>query len=162
MTDYIAHRRDDDTAQPLSEHLLNAAKSAREMAEIYGGDFAYACGLSHDAGKYSDKFQKRIRGAGVKVDHATAGGQLLFNENGENNLARMACYPQAVKTNELDSGLVPQMNGITASTDTIFPVPRVDYLARAVFGPLYTDFPLYIYNSTQNFSFANSYLHSSL
>ncbi|MCL2528417.1 MAG: CRISPR-associated helicase Cas3' [Defluviitaleaceae bacterium] len=74
---YIARTRADNEQQPLSEHLLEVAKLAATNAATWGEDFAHVCGLLHDIGKYSDKFQDRVRGAAKKADHATAGAQLL-------------------------------------------------------------------------------------
>lgn len=34
---------------------------------------AYIAGILHDIGKYSDKFQKRLEGSLIRVDHSTAG-----------------------------------------------------------------------------------------
>lgn len=85
--DYIAHVRSSDHAiQTVKEHLLDA----QELAEKWGNSLRISkvCGLAallHDLGKYSDAFQNYIRRAtsGEKVtrgevDHATAGGRLLF------------------------------------------------------------------------------------
>ncbi len=52
--------------QPLSEHLQNAARIARRLAELaaptyrHFHDLAEWCGLLHDYGKYTDCFQKMI------------------------------------------------------------------------------------------------------
>lgn len=86
--DYIAHVRSSDHAiQTVKEHLLDA----QALAEKWGGSLKISkvCGLAallHDLGKYSDAFQDYIRRAtsGEKatrgeVDHATAGGRLLFD-----------------------------------------------------------------------------------
>lgn len=73
---YIAHRRDNDgTEQPLTEHLHQTAELAKKFAHPFGADeHAYRAGLLHDGGKYSDAFQRRIRG-GPKCDHSTAGAR---------------------------------------------------------------------------------------
>lgn len=86
--DYIAHvRSTDHVIQTVKEHLLDA----RALAEKWGSPLKISkiCGLAallHDLGKYSDAFQDYIRRAtsGEKVtrgevDHATAGGRLLFD-----------------------------------------------------------------------------------
>jgi len=93
VTSYIAHRREDDgREQPLIEHLNETAKRARKHAMPWGGDFAYMCGLMHDVGKYSDAFQARIRGHKQRVDHATAGGKLLYEVNKQATLGLLAAY----------------------------------------------------------------------
>ncbi|MBR3217803.1 MAG: CRISPR-associated helicase Cas3' [Exiguobacterium sp.] len=86
--DYIAHVRSSDRAiQTVKEHLLDA----QELAEKWGSSLRISkvCGLAallHDLGKYSDAFQDYIRRATAgekvtrgEVDHATAGGRLLFD-----------------------------------------------------------------------------------
>ncbi len=35
------------------------------------------CGLLHDIGKYSDEFQRRVRGKQIRVDHSIAGAQVV-------------------------------------------------------------------------------------
>ncbi len=67
--------------QLLSEHLKNAAVLARRAASVFGAEAAgeYA-GLLHDIGKYADKFQRRLAGAGERVDHSTAGAYEAFQK----------------------------------------------------------------------------------
>ncbi|MDR0897814.1 MAG: CRISPR-associated helicase Cas3' [Oscillospiraceae bacterium] len=75
--EYLGHRSE-GAEQPLLSHLQNTAALARCHAEAFGaGDLGHALGLAHDAGKYAKKFQRRIRGENIRVDHATAGGRLL-------------------------------------------------------------------------------------
>ena len=74
MTIYLGHRAEDGREQLLLDHLTGVARYAQAFADSFGaGALAYQIGLAHDAGKYSDKFQRRIRGAAVQVDHSTAG-----------------------------------------------------------------------------------------
>ena len=78
---YIAHISEDGrNSQLLEDHLLNVAQLAKKFGTFIGvPDMAYSCGLAHDFGKYSDKFQKYIRGEFQgKVDHSTAGAQFLW------------------------------------------------------------------------------------
>ncbi|MDR1664525.1 MAG: CRISPR-associated helicase Cas3' [Clostridiales bacterium] len=91
-TGFLAHTRDDGVTQPLLEHLLGTAETARKNAGEWGGDFAFCCGLAHDVGKYSEKFQRRIRNENIRVDHATAGGQALYALNKESALSVLAAY----------------------------------------------------------------------
>lgn len=75
---YIAHRRDDGTEQELITHLKNTAKLASEFANVFDNqEYAHACGLLHDLGKYSDAFQKRIKEDGKRCDHSTAGARVI-------------------------------------------------------------------------------------
>jgi len=93
MTSYIARTREDKQSQNLIDHLKGVALRAKSNASPFdGGELAYLCGIVHDIGKYSDKFQLRIRGKNISVDHATAGGQLLFKLGNESNLAKIAAY----------------------------------------------------------------------
>jgi CRISPR-associated endonuclease/helicase Cas3 len=91
---YIAHTREtDDAEQLLIDHLLETAKRAKDYAAPWGGsEFAELCGLAHDIGKYSNAFQTRIRGGVNRVDHATAGGQFLYNEYGKSTLGILMAY----------------------------------------------------------------------
>ena len=43
------------------------------------GDWGYGIGLLHDIGKYSEKFQKRLKGGPI-TDHASAGAKELFHQ----------------------------------------------------------------------------------
>ncbi|MGG0822166.1 CRISPR-associated helicase Cas3' [Paenibacillus turicensis] len=88
--DYIAHiRSTDGKIQTVAEHLLEV----KALAEDYGSKLgvqhmAGLAGMLHDLGKYTPEFMEYItlavqnpdappkRGS---VDHATAGGRLLFN-----------------------------------------------------------------------------------
>lgn len=74
-----------ERVQSVKEHLVNTANLSAAFAAEFGcGELAYACGLLHDVGKYSDAFQSRItHKSSQSVDHATAGGQLAFHTNGE-------------------------------------------------------------------------------
>ncbi len=93
---YIAHRkiREDDRfdEQTLLSHLTGTADRARAHAGVWGGNFAYLCAMAHDAGKYSGQFQQRIRGKNIRVDHATAGGQLLYETLRRSKLGMLAAY----------------------------------------------------------------------
>lgn len=65
-------------AQPLVEHLRNVSEQAGTFASKFGmADIARLIGILHDVGKYSDDFQKRVRGGNIKADHTTAGGKEL-------------------------------------------------------------------------------------
>lgn len=56
----------------LETHLMAVAELAREFAEPFGaGDLAYAAGLLHDVGKYSDEFQKYLK----RCDEARQNGK---------------------------------------------------------------------------------------
>lgn len=79
---YIAHtRKQDGEEQPLLAHLQAVAKRASEHTKSLGEEFARVCGLTHDIEKYSAAFQAHIRGDTRRVDHATGGGQLLYDKS---------------------------------------------------------------------------------
>ena len=80
---YLAHINANNEEQLLKEHLENTACLCRMFAESFGaGELGDCCGRVHDVGKYSLKFQSRIRGSEERVDHATAGAQLCWNKKG--------------------------------------------------------------------------------
>lgn len=88
MAYFIAHKREDGAEQSVFEHLKGTAGLAREFGEAFGaGELAEQAGLYHDVGKYSEEFQAYIRGkfAG-RVDHSTAGAQLLYEKSSANGL----------------------------------------------------------------------------
>lgn len=90
---FVAHIRESDgTEQTVKDHLEKTAKRAREFADHFNnGDAAYLCGLFHDIGKFSEAFQKRIRGETYRrVDHSTAGAKELSNRYA--NMGRMLAY----------------------------------------------------------------------
>ena len=90
---FIAHKCEDDgREQLLLEHLKNTAKLARQFSESFGGgELAEANAFIHDIGKYSTKFQKRVRGGKMSVDHSTPGGQLMKSKN-DSILGILAAY----------------------------------------------------------------------
>ncbi|MGI6233371.1 MAG: CRISPR-associated helicase Cas3', partial [Prevotella sp.] len=72
--------------QSVEDHCQGTAALAEKMAKAFGaGPWGKLCGLWHDIGKYSEKFQSHIRASSGlepslhdpgKIDHATAGGLL--------------------------------------------------------------------------------------
>lgn len=79
MPVFYAHstgRRDKGDWHSLAEHLGEVGRRARASADVFGaGAMAEVAGLMHDLGKYTDEFQRRLEGQGVKVDHATHGAR---------------------------------------------------------------------------------------
>ncbi len=64
--------------QSLKEHLEEVGRRAAEKADAFGGSVvARAAGVTHDVGKYTEKFQERLEGEIPRVDHATWGAWLL-------------------------------------------------------------------------------------
>ena len=93
-SEFIAHKNEtNNSVQLLSVHLHNTALLAEEYAGVFGcGDLAKSIALLHDIGKYSEKFQQRIHGENVSVDHSSAGGQLALEVSKNTLLGYMAAY----------------------------------------------------------------------
>ena len=73
---YLAHRAEDGREQSVFAHSKAVAALAAGFAAPFGAEKpAELAGLLHDIGKYSDAFQRRIRGENIQVDHSTAGAQ---------------------------------------------------------------------------------------
>lgn len=70
--EYIAHKADDGREQSVKNHLEDVAKLAEKYAAGFLGSAAYTGGLTHDIGKYTLAFQKRING-GARTEHAVQG-----------------------------------------------------------------------------------------
>lgn len=96
---YIAHQRKTDEAiQSVERHLLDVSGITKSLAAKVGlPEQGELIGLLHDLGKYSDEFQVYLksavglidqdnddfvdsRGMKGKVDHSTAGAQLVWRE----------------------------------------------------------------------------------
>ena len=77
MTEYYARCNEDRTKyQTLTDHLTNVSVLAGTYAQTFTTrEMGETCGLLHDIGKYSDDFQKRIRGDNIQTDHSTAGAK---------------------------------------------------------------------------------------
>lgn len=74
MKTYLAHTAQDGRTQSLLEHLNGTADRCARFSSAFGAEkLGRLAGLAHDIGKYSDAFQRRLGGATIHVDHATAG-----------------------------------------------------------------------------------------
>jgi len=72
--EYLAHIAEDGRKQTVWEHLSGTAELCAEFAAVFNaGEQGRLAGLAHDLGKYSDAFQRRLRGSTEQVDHSTAG-----------------------------------------------------------------------------------------
>lgn len=80
--EYYAHISEDGTRrESVRQHLDEVAEMAAGFAEPFGAkEEAYRAGKCHDAGKYGERFQRRIRGEKIEADHSTAGAQLLAQQ----------------------------------------------------------------------------------
>ncbi|NMA25051.1 MAG: CRISPR-associated endonuclease Cas3'', partial [Clostridiales bacterium] len=83
MKRYIAHLdKESGREQTIIEHLRGTAQLAKTFAvHFLAGEFIEKIALYHDLGKYSDKFQRRIRGEKIQVDHSSAGAKYLYEQN---------------------------------------------------------------------------------
>lgn len=71
---YLAHRSEDQRQQTVLEHLTGTASLCGRFASAFHAEEqGRLAGLAHDIGKFSQAFQRRLDGAPVRVDHATAG-----------------------------------------------------------------------------------------
>lgn len=80
--EYWAHvSPETEKKQLMTEHLTATAKMAARFAKAFNAEYlGNFCGMLHDIGKYSDKFQRRIRGGKETVDHSTAGAYVAFDK----------------------------------------------------------------------------------
>lgn len=80
MAEYYARCNEDRTKyQTLIEHLTHVSALAGTYAQTFTTrDMGEICGILHDIGKYSDDFQKRIRGDNIQTDHSTAGAKTAY------------------------------------------------------------------------------------
>ena len=80
---WFAHSREgqgQEMWQTLEAHLRGVSKQAREFAARFGaGEWGALAGLLHDVGKYTQAFQRRLAGAGNRVDHSSAGARLAVD-----------------------------------------------------------------------------------
>ena len=92
---YYAHSMEgagEDRWQLLKNHLEGTGQLAARFAKGFGASlFAQAAGLLHDIGKYSEEFQKRLKGSPLTVDHSTAGAQEAVRLYGD-ALGRILAY----------------------------------------------------------------------
>lgn len=78
---YFAHSGkfcDKSDWQLLQHHLRETAHLAASFAAPFGLErLAFATAMFHDLGKYDPRFQKRLTGKNIRVDHSTAGAVIL-------------------------------------------------------------------------------------
>ncbi len=74
---FYAHTAENGEWEPLEEHLLSTAKTARSLALLPFADMAFDAGLWHDVGKASHEFQSYLCGKSGRVEHAVCGAQQI-------------------------------------------------------------------------------------
>jgi len=91
---YYAHSiegKEEKNWHLLKEHLESTAKIASCFSEKFlSSELGYILGIFHDIGKYSEQFQKRLKGECFHVDHSTAGVQEILNLYG--NVGKLLAY----------------------------------------------------------------------
>lgn len=134
---FYAHSKPDEPPekwQPLDEHLENVAQMAAEFAKPFGGEeWARVAGLWHDVGKYSDDFQRKLRGEKRQVVHSEAGGHLA-QQRMARGMDRVFCWlimghhAGLADYGSSESGakaLEPKMRVPEASDEVLLSVPDV-------------------------------------
>ena len=65
---WLAHISDDQKEQTILAHLQGTAAQAKAFASPFGAEEqAELAGLAHDIGKYTQAFQKRLRGMTIPL-----------------------------------------------------------------------------------------------
>ncbi len=83
------------------DHILGVAHLTEEFTEkFFSPNVGKILGMLHDLGKFSSKFQSRVRGKEIRVDHSTAGAVLcselekyFSNKSRENLIYKILKYP---------------------------------------------------------------------
>jgi len=81
---YIAHRSESGKIQTVKEHNQNVGKLAAEMAIPELSATCRESGNGHDIGKYQMKFQRRIDGEAIRVEHSICGAMAVIEKYGKN------------------------------------------------------------------------------
>jgi CRISPR-associated endonuclease/helicase Cas3 len=105
MKKYYAHSTEgeEENWQLLKEHLENVSQGAKTFASCFGAeDWGELAGLLHDGGKYTDKFQDKLKGMSLHVDHSTTGAQIATELFG--NMGRLLGYVSAGHHGGLPNG----------------------------------------------------------
>lgn len=74
-SEYIAHISNCGEIQSVAEHSLCTAQMAEDFSIDELKNIIHFCGMLHDIGKYSDEFQKHIKGADLRVEHSICGAK---------------------------------------------------------------------------------------
>jgi len=77
--------------QTMRDHAMAVAELAAERGMKFGAsELARVAGLLHDVGKYSDSFQRKLKGEALRVDHSTAGARIAAERYAQ--LGRLLAY----------------------------------------------------------------------
>lgn len=78
----LAHISGDGRTQTVLEHLEGTAALCEGFAFSFGaGAQGRLAGMAHDLGKYTEPFQRRLRGSPEQVGHSTAGAAACFAQS---------------------------------------------------------------------------------
>ena len=73
--EYIAHLRDSGEIQTVAQHCNSTGKLASDFSVAPLKALNYTIGINHDLGKYTNSFQRRIKGEKIRAPHAMCGAQ---------------------------------------------------------------------------------------
>src|SRR5262249_60589270 len=77
--------------QTMRDHAVAVAALAAKRGTKFGaGELARVAGLLHDVGKYSNRFQRKLMGEALRVDHSTAGARIAAERYAQ--LGRLLAY----------------------------------------------------------------------
>lgn len=79
---YYARKNEDCTKwQPLEDHLTNVADRCNDYtSKFIKSDVGYVLGKSHDLGKYTPEFVRKLAGENIKAEHSIFGASSLHEE----------------------------------------------------------------------------------
>lgn len=85
--DYYGRSTDGEAPyQLLIDHLNEVSQLMGDYCEKFTNrEIGEVCGRLHDIGKYSNDFQRRIRGENIRADHSTGGAKIVF-EHADNEI----------------------------------------------------------------------------
>ncbi|MEA5086995.1 MAG: CRISPR-associated helicase Cas3' [Methanocorpusculum sp.] len=109
--------------QPLLEHLIETSNLMSEYCSKFTcPEIGKLCGLLHDIGKYSDEFQRRVRGENIRVDHSTAGAKTIHDlaDKEHSTFSKIAYSLMAYVIAGHHAGL-PNMGDENSSRSDLFP-----------------------------------------
>ena len=77
---YVAHITSDGRTESVQSHCNDVALLSSAFASVFtDSDQGRLVGMYHDFGKYSETFQRRIRGSAEIVDHSSVGAWMCWH-----------------------------------------------------------------------------------